>query len=299
MATNFNYQNLQRQVIESNNLSRFIWMHHNFATSYKEPFERVTVGNSQGYIPDTSVKPVRIFTLNFSTLNIQEPDEKSNSALRFSPELDFEELKAFYIQHQTHTQFIYPHPVYGDIIVRFFKPLSVPKKNLGGVGSVQAFTVELIEVITTDYTFQKREDFSGDMPLFLEYYDVEIEYPDNTLLIPMGGNYTMVFESTQKPLRKFTLSCVGLRYFLDGPEDEIILDRYPEQNMALLEIFYLKNRLDKVFEFNYMGEVIPVRFNDPLSIPPVGGNLGVINMLQVTFIETPYPVIPDLEIVNA
>lgn len=285
MVANFNYTNLQRRTLSGSSLQSFIWLHHNYGTAYKEPFERVSNRNSQGYIPDVSVKPVRIFTLNFPILCF---DEDSESWLKFSPEFDFSALLDFYKVHQTHTNFIYPHPVYGDIVVRFFKPLALPKKNKDGNGTVQGFSVELIEVITTDYTFHKGENFSGDLPLFLQYYDVEIEYPDNTTIFPLGGNYAMVFEDAQKPLRRFKLTCLGLQYFINQDE-EIQLDIEPERNIALLEIFYLKNRLDKVFTFSYRGENIPVRFDTPLNIPMVTGNTGVVGQLELTFIETPYP----------
>ena len=37
-----------------------------------------------------------------------------------------------------------------------------------------------------------------------------------------------------------------------------------------------------------MGEYIPVRFKEPLSIPKVEGNTGIILAVELTLIETPY-----------
>lgn len=285
MVANFTYPTLKQRVVTDPRFDRFIWDTHNFGTAYKEPYERVAMGRSQGYIPETSVKPIRIFTLSFPVMLIEEPSEKASGCLQYQPELDFSMLRAFYVKHQTFKPFIYPHPIYGDIIVRFLKPLTLPKKNKDS-GTVQSFNLELIEIVTTDYNFNRGEDFSGDLPLHIAYYDVEIEYPDTTFLFPMGGNYVSAFEDPHKPIRKFKLSCTGLQYFLND-KDELVLDYCTESNMALLEVFYLKMRLNTVFNFNYLGEDIPVRFDEPLNIPMVSGNTGVISDLDITFIETP------------
>ena len=57
--------------------------------------------------------------------------------------------------------------------------------------------------------------------------------------------------------------------------------------MLLLELFYLKNRLSTRFIFNYLGEDIPVRFKEPISIPKVEGNTGVLGTVDLILIETP------------
>ena len=288
--SNFDYsQKFSRRVINDPRLKRFIWDFHNFGTTYVEPFVHASIGpeGTQNFVPYSSVKPVRNISLDFPLLLLQEEDHAVLTGLAYRPELDFNKLKDFYMEHKSYKPFIYEHPIYGDMTVRFSKPIAMPKKIKGGVGVVQNFTVELQEVVTTDYTFQKGENYQGDIDFPVGYYDVEIDYPDNSNLIPLGNNYTMAFYSVAKNLRVFKLTCSGLKYCIDF-NNQIRLDYCPDQNMALLEMFYLKYRLNSRFNFEYMGEVIPVRFQQPISIPKINGNTGIISDLELTLIETPY-----------
>ena len=282
-------QRFSRRVINDPRLDRFIWENHNFGTKYLEPFVHASVGpdGGQSFVPYKATKPVRNISLDFPLLLLQEADHAKLTGLAYRPDLDFNSLKDFYLKHKSYKPFIYPHPVYGDMVVRFAKPLALPKKNAGGIGVVQGFTIELQEVVTTDYTFQKDENFEGDIDFPVGYYDVEIEYPDNSNLIPLGGNYTMSFYSIGPDLRTIKLTCSGLKYFIDRKE-KIDISCFPETNMALLELFYLKYRLSSRFKFEYLGEEIFVRFQEPLSIPKIDGNTGVISTLELTLIETPY-----------
>lgn len=54
-------------------------------------------------------------------------------------------LEAFYNRHKLHKPFIYPHPVYGNIEVRFMDPLKIPEGIVGGNGALEDFTITLIE----------------------------------------------------------------------------------------------------------------------------------------------------------
>lgn len=288
--SDFDYsQRLTRRIISDSPLERFIWDHHNFGTKYVEPFTHGHVGSegSQSFIPYTVNKPVRVFSLDFPLLMLQESDYAKHTGLAYRPELDFSKLKDFYVRHKSYKPFIYNHPVYGDVVVRFAKPLSLPKKMTGGSGAVQGFTLELQEVVTTDYTFSKGENYSGDLAFPVGYYDVEIEYPDNSNIIPLANNYTVSFVSVGRDIRTLKLTCSGLLYFFDE-QNRISFSYHGEQNMALLEMFYLKHRLNKKFTLEYMGEYIPVRFKEPLSIPKVEGNTGIISAVELTLIETPY-----------
>lgn len=54
-------------------------------------------------------------------------------------------LEAFYNRHKLHKPFIYPHPVYGNIEVRFMDPLKIPEGIVGGNGALEDFNLTLIE----------------------------------------------------------------------------------------------------------------------------------------------------------
>lgn len=287
MATKpFNYtQQLKRRVVDNPLLQRFVWDRFNFGTTYNEPYGTVnlTNGSSDGYVFTKSTKPIRVFELDFATMIYD--GEGENSAPKA---YNFNLLLKFYLAHGCHKSFIFEHPVYGDTVVRFSKPLVMPKKTVGGSGAIQNFSLTLVEVIDTDYIFQKGEDFSGDLPLHCQYFDVEMEYVEDTLVAPLGGNYHMIFKKTRPPLRTLSLTVQGMQYFINTENDSIDITHYTERNMALLEIFYIKHRLTEVFNFEYGGEVIPVRFKEPLNISKVASNTGVLDTIQLTLIEAPY-----------
>lgn len=290
----FDYtQKWKRRVVDNPLLRRFIWDYFNFGTTYNEPYGNINLTNnsSDGYVFAQSTKPVRVFELDFPTMIYTGEDEN------YAPKpINFNLLIKFYLEHGCHKPFIFNHPVYGDTVVRFSKPLVMPKKTVGGSGAIQNFSITLAEIIDTDYIFQRGEDFSGTMPFHCEYYDVEMEYVEDTLVAPLGGNYHMIFKKTRPPLRTLSLSIQGMQYFFNAETDTFNITHFNERNMALLEIFYLKHRLTEVFNFEYGGEVIPVRFKEPLTISKVSTNTGVLDTIQITLIEAPYQQLKEEDI---
>lgn len=286
----FNYdQKWKRRVVNDPKLLRFAWPYHGFSTQYSEPFTTVnlTTPNTQGYVPDQTLKPVRTFELDFVGMKHRE-----TAAQVCDPNLSFNRLYEFYELHGLHRRFVYEHPVYGDIIVRFAKPVTIPKKILDGNGSLGTFTVQLIEVVTTYYNFDPTESFDGDFPFPCEYYDVEVDVTDETMAAPLGNNYEMVFKRAKKPLKTFKLTISGMKY-IETALSELTIGVEQGLNMALLEAFYLKHRLSATFKFSYAGVEYPVRFKQPLVVPKVYGNNGVMDSLELIFIETPYKVLEN------
>lgn len=286
----FNYdQKWKRRVVTDSKLLRFAWLYHGFSTVYSEPFTSVnlTSNNAQGYVPDQTLKPVRTFELEFVGLKHYE-----NAADGCDPNLSFNRLYEFYELHGLHRRFVYEHPVYGDVVVRFAKPVTIPKKILDGKGSLNSFTVSLIEVVTTYYNFDPEESFDGNFPFPCEYYDVEVDVTDETMAAPLGNNYEMIFKRAKKPLRTFKLTVSGLKY-IENQFDEIVIGLEQGLNMALLEAFYLKHRLGSTFTFNYAGVDYPVRFKQPITIPKIYGNNGVMDVMEIVLIETPYKVLEN------
>lgn len=276
-------QNLKGRVITDPALKRFIWENHNFGTAYREPFIHANVKNNstQDYVFSQSVKPLRTFELEFTTLFY------NGGGLTECPdEYNYSKLQAFYLEHGMHKPFVYPHPVYGDMKVRFGQPIVLPKKNPNGF-SVQGFTVSLIEIIDTDYFFDPTENMEGPIPFPCGFYDVEMEYREDTLVAPLGGNYNMIFKDNKPPLRTIKVSVEGLQYFTT-PNDEISFSYFPERNAALLEVFYIQNRLKKVFDWEYAGEIIPVRFKEPLTLTKPAANSGILPTIELTLVESPY-----------
>lgn len=281
----FNFIDLPPRVIVDGVTPRFIWVQHNYSTTYMEPYQYVQANGNQdqGYTPNQSVRPYRIMTLSFPIMHLKDSETAGKDWLNTVPELDFGALVDFYKQVGMHTRFIYNHPIYGDMYVRFSKPLQMPKKNVDGTGTVQAFEMEITEVVTSDFMFFQGEDWSGDLDFLFNNMDIEIQYPQDASGVTLGSNYQVVFADPQQKIRRFTVTLEGMQYYTNN--GIATLNCKPDNNMALLEVFYLKNRLTKVFNINYLDEVIPVQFVAPLKIPSITGSNGVTEAVQLSLIE--------------
>lgn len=285
----FNYgQKWKQRIITDPKLLRFLWNFHGVTVTYSEPYTaaNLTNENTQSFIANQTMKPVRTFELDMVGL---KHCEEHPSGL--ADELNFSKLYAFYEHHGLHKRFIYEHPVYGDVVVRFAKTLSIPKKTPDGLGTIGSFNLTLVEVVTTHYNFDPTEEFEGNFPFPAGFYDVEVDVVEDTKAAPLGGNYEMVFKRSKKPLKTFKLTCSGLRYF--ESQGQLNLSINKEQNMLTLEAFYLKYRLSKAFTFHYLGEDYLVRFKQPIVIPKLYGNRGVFDSTELIFVEAPYEVLDE------
>lgn len=88
----------------------------------------------------------RTFTLHFESIVwfLKDDDTVDKNA---EPQINAQRLIDFYERHYWHKAFIYPHPVYGNLRVRFSEenPLEVPKSLKGGNGATDNFQIVLIE----------------------------------------------------------------------------------------------------------------------------------------------------------
>ena len=285
MANNqFDYsQKLKGRVITDPTLKRFIWDKHNFGTKYVEPYVHASVksNSSQTYLYSQSLKPVRYFELDFQTMIYA-----GNDVITCPDDLNYAKLQAFYLEHGLHTAFVYPHPIYGDVKVRFAKPIILPKKNPNS-NTIQSLNLSFMEVVDTDYFFDPQENLSGKIPFPCGFYDVEIEYREDTITAPLGGSYSMVFKDNKPQIRTVKVSIEGLQYY-KNPCDCLSFDYATWQNAALLEVFYLQHRLQGVFQLEYAGELLKLRFKEPLVLTKPMPNSGVLPTIELLFIETPF-----------
>lgn len=88
----------------------------------------------------------RKFTLHFNTM-IWFLNEDNTPDRVTEPEKNMQLLVDFYERHYTHKKFIYPHPTYGNITVKFDTdhPLEIPRSLKGGSGATDSFELVLIE----------------------------------------------------------------------------------------------------------------------------------------------------------
>lgn len=116
----------------------FDFPYHKQSTKYPESGINVKLGNSWTFTAPPSAPDRREFTLSFSTM-IWNTDPE------IFRELNLSRLNAFYLRHKMWAVFLYDHPMFGILPVRFNKPLEIPKGISDGFGSVEGFTIELIE----------------------------------------------------------------------------------------------------------------------------------------------------------
>lgn len=126
-------------------MSTFTWMNHTFTTEYPESGFRLQFGNSYLYTEGPTAPDQRVFTLSFPLLKYFLNSGGAIDAT-IQPTLNMKALENFYLEHKMWKTFVYPHPVHGNLNVKFNKPLKVPAGIPDGGGAVGAFSLELIEV---------------------------------------------------------------------------------------------------------------------------------------------------------
>ena len=72
---------------------------------------------------------------------------RSKLNIAIEPQTNAGLLEDFYIRHRKWKKFIYNSPVYGKLETRFNRPLSLPQGVIDGAGTIEAFEVQLIEVV--------------------------------------------------------------------------------------------------------------------------------------------------------
>lgn len=124
--------------------ARFNFPFHTFETTYPQEGNNLTLGGSWNYNSKPTSPPQRQFELGFKILKYFKGANGLDKLTE--PLINLGALEDFYLAHKMHTTFIYPHPVYGDVRVKFAKPLVIPRGIEGGMGAVSGIAVYLIEV---------------------------------------------------------------------------------------------------------------------------------------------------------
>lgn len=281
----------QRRVINDSTLPRFEWSYHNFSTEYVEPFDVSKAGENQTSVLKQFVLPQRKFTLEFPTM-FYIPDSEDMFSVNEYKQISMTKLEKFYNEQGLTGKFIYNHPVYGDCVCRFSKELEIPQRNPSGRGTIQAFSIELNEIITQDYFLDINETLIEDSDLEFKHGLVTVKYSTNDAVIALGNNYQMAIKSEMKKLRVFTITLPTMLYWSSLGQLNYYAPK--EINMFMLELMYLKYRLKDVFNFRFNGEVIPVKFNQALSIPKLKGNKGFTEELTIELRESPYAELKEI-----
>lgn len=130
-------------------MERFYFPYHTFSAKYPESSVRVQFGNNWTFTAKPDAPDVRQITLKFQAMKYYPPTIDGNGVatqdITTNPEINLAALEKFYQDHRLHKKFIYPHPVYGDMVVKFQRPLEIPEGVQGGDGVVEGIEVELME----------------------------------------------------------------------------------------------------------------------------------------------------------
>lgn len=127
-------------------LQTFNFPYHTFRTEYPESGTRVQLGGSYIFTAPPDGPDLRRITLNFPVMFYYLQSDGVTIDTTTNPTYNMAVLEAFYNTHKMYKSFTYPHPVYGNMTVKFFTPLRTPEGIPGGRGATKDFTIELIEI---------------------------------------------------------------------------------------------------------------------------------------------------------
>lgn len=120
----------------------FNFPYHRFSTENPDSSFRLQLGGSYQFSAPPSAPDQRIFKLKFNMMQYFVNTDGTINREK-NPEYNAALLDEFYRLHKTHATFIYPHPIYGNLVCSFNKPLVMPET--GDFGIVYNIDLELIE----------------------------------------------------------------------------------------------------------------------------------------------------------
>lgn len=125
-------------------LARFDFPFHNVQHGRTNPAPHVQFNNGWTFSAKPTSPEIRTFTLTFSGMQYFV---NAGGAIDITtkPQQNMQVMDNFYVAHGTWDTFVYAHPVFGDVNVRFSEPLDVPKLKRDGV--VEDFTLKLVEML--------------------------------------------------------------------------------------------------------------------------------------------------------
>lgn len=125
-------------------MERFEFPYHVCSVKYPKRGAQVQLGGSYTYSVKPAAPVARTFVLTFDLLKWIKDGAGILTAIP-DPELNLLRLDNFYRAHELHTDFIYPHEIYGDVVVKFGEALEIPPAKRDSFGSVFGVSVVLVQ----------------------------------------------------------------------------------------------------------------------------------------------------------
>ena len=254
-------------------------------TEYQEFAGDVKLGNAYASYLENTYPSLRSFTLNIPVLryyfkgngDIDLLNEKSTNIAW---------VEWMYNIHKLDRHFLFSHPIYGDVKVRFAESFKVPKGKAGGQACVEGLELKLIEIPSSNLLINFTPRTLTEHDFNFPYHLIQTDYQEEGTTAILGGNYTYAVRGAKPEQRIFTLYFRGLKYN-ENIMGDIDTSVDPELNMGLLEQFYTQFKLWK--PFYYLHPVygrLRVRFNKSLKIPKIIPNsTGWVSDFQLELIE--------------
>ena len=112
------------------------------------------------------------------------------------------------------------------------------------------------------------------------------KYLGNTANIQLGNGYSYTSKPIAPLLKEFQLSFTGFRYYFN-PDGTIDYEtNQTKNNLGALCQFYEEMNQYTTFIYNdKQFGAVPVRFKEPLDVPTVIGNRGVVEDFNITLME--------------
>ena len=124
-------------------MDTFNFPYHLVKTQYPDSGDTMVFGKAYVFTSKPSAPDQRTFILTFPGMKYYFTAGVVNNT--DNPTTNYKVLQEFYEAHRLWATFIYPHPVLGNINVKFGKPLADPDPIPEGNGAQSSFEIQLIE----------------------------------------------------------------------------------------------------------------------------------------------------------
>lgn len=122
----------------------FDFPYHTCTVKYPKRGSQIQLGGSYTYSVKSSAPVARTFQLNMDVMKWYKNNSGILTPLK-NPKENVMVLDNFYQEHELHLDFIYPHELYGNVVVKFAEPLEIPPAKRDSFGSVFGISLTLIE----------------------------------------------------------------------------------------------------------------------------------------------------------
>lgn len=128
-------------------METFTFHYHSPTTAYPESGDRMQFGGGYVFTAAPTAPDQRVITLAFASGTMRNYWDSVLEApdILTDPERNFYALELFYQAHKMWKSFLYLHPQYGELTVRFNKPLTTPKVLPNKPGVLDGFSLEFLE----------------------------------------------------------------------------------------------------------------------------------------------------------